>query len=364
MKTLKSVLSAAACVSCVGLIACGGGGSSSLSTHRESTATSPRTSASDEGNPAAILPAERPSGPVVLRIGDQSFTRSDVRGWMAAGESRQEVPVPPEYTACVKHQAKLPSKSGKHAASLSSSELKAQCATRYEDLKQQALQSIISSEWIVGEASDSGLPISESEVEHQLAQTVKSQFKSQAEFRRYLKKSGQTVKQLLLSIKAEIASTRILARLNSEATTSAALAKYYEENKLRFRVPERRDIELFRGKTPAIARQVMAKVKAGRDFSTIAKPISLYEEGSPLEDRTPGVLISAASNSVDKAIFAAKVGAFQGPFKVDGLYLVFKLKKITPRDQKSLAEVESLLKPRLVSGSRQATINRRTAMGE
>jgi hypothetical protein len=103
-------------------------------------------------------------------------------------ESVLQIPVPPDYTACVARW---------HAIATQPvhprpppRELQTKCAEEYKALQGQALGSLIISEWTLAEAAGQGISVKQGEVEHQLHVSEQKQYHSEAEFQKYLAATG------------------------------------------------------------------------------------------------------------------------------------------------------------------------------
>lgn len=93
----------------------------------------------------------------------------------------------------------------------------------------QALGFLITSEWVVGEATARGVSVSEAEVKQRFAQLVHESFPKAGSMQNYLSKSGQTEADLLARIKVELLSSKIAAKVSagkSAAQRSASLTTF------------------------------------------------------------------------------------------------------------------------------------------
>jgi phosphatidylethanolamine-binding protein (PEBP) family uncharacterized protein len=93
----------------------------------------------------------------------------------------------------------------------------------------QALGFLITSEWVLGEATARGVSVSEAEVKQRFAQLVHESFPKAGSLQKYLAKSGQTEADLLARIKVELLASRISAKVSagkSAAQRSASLTAF------------------------------------------------------------------------------------------------------------------------------------------
>jgi phosphatidylethanolamine-binding protein (PEBP) family uncharacterized protein len=93
----------------------------------------------------------------------------------------------------------------------------------------QALGFLITSEWVLGEATARGASVSEAEVKQRFAQLVHESFPKAGSMQKYLAKSGETEADLLARIKVELLASKIAAKVSagkSAAQRSAALTAF------------------------------------------------------------------------------------------------------------------------------------------
>ena len=137
----------------------------------------------------------------------------------------------------------------------------------------------------------------------------------------------------------------------------AQIAAYYNKNKARFAQPERRDLRIVLTKDIGTAQKAKSLIQSGTAFATVAKKYSI-DQASKSQG---GVLLAVAKGqqepALDKAVFAAKKGQLEGPIKTQFGYYVFKVQKITPASQQSLAQAKETIKQLLASQNQQKALD-------
>jgi hypothetical protein len=257
---------------------------------------------------------------VVVRVGQVAITRATVEHWMSATAGGQ-VSADPR-----KRQA----------------------------LRRQTISFLISSQWLLGEATADHLRITQAEIDGQLAKTKKVSFPGgAAELHEFLKTTGQSLADLILEAKAELAAAKIRQMLASRepAITPAQLASYYKYNKQRFVVPERRTIEITNRNSKAEALAIKHEVASGVSFASIAQRHWTLE--------LPPFVYSVARGSDGKlvrAIHAARPHVLTGPAYQHFDYFIFEVTQVTPRREKTLAEVRDLISKKLTTENRRRTL--------
>ena len=97
-------------------------------------------------------------------------------------------------------------------------------------LKDKVMSFLLTSEWVLGEASAQGVNVSEAEVQKRLGEVQKKQFKQPGELQKYLAKNHETMADLLLRVKLELIesaiSRKVTAAKHTAAEKKAALASF------------------------------------------------------------------------------------------------------------------------------------------
>ncbi len=305
-------------------------------------------------------------GDAVVSVDGKSITKDTFNHWMsvaaasssASAGAKPAVPVPPKYTACIA-QAETAAKATKGAKTPSQKELKSQCETQYKSLQSEVLGFLISSSWVLGEASSLGVKVSDKEVKKQFEKIKTQQFPKAAEFQKFLSTSGQTVSDLLLRVKLNLLSSKIQQKIVKEKSkvTQAEIAKYYKENPKRFGVAEKRDLLIILTKTEAQAKAAKAEVESGKSFESVAKKVSIDPTSKSNGGKLPGVVKGQEEKALDTAVFSAQKGKLTGPVKTPFGYYIFEVQKITPGSQQTLKQAEASIKAQLTATHQQKALS-------
>jgi hypothetical protein len=269
---------------------------------------------------------------VIVRVGEGTITKAALARWIAAMAPEHVAPDPPRYRACIVHQEAISPQSVK-------AELGEECQRQYQALRQQALDFLISSQWLIGEAADSGLRVSDHEVQARLEEGNASfpHPAAQADAR--------------FGIEAELSAAKIRQALirGEPKVTRAQIAKYYTQNIRRFERQEQRSFDIVeRLHSKAAARVVMRKIMLGTSLSKIAVHEEL--ERANIADTAPG------NRAIRRAIFVAKPGVLVGPMLLNNLYAVFAVTRIVPRVVQPLTRVQGSIETRLAEEQQRRTL--------
>jgi foldase protein PrsA len=304
-------------------------------------------------------------GDSVAVVDGTNITKASYDHWLgiaakSGGQPNGSIPKPPDFKDCVANKRKTLPKPAKGQPKVTDTQLKTQCKSEYDALKQQVMQLLISFEWIEGEAKARGVKVTDAEVKKQFETQKKASFPKDADYKKFLDQSGQTEKDILMRVKLDLLSNKIRDKITKDVgeVTDADVTKYYNENKERFAQPERRDLLVVLTKTEAKAKEARAAIEGGQDFGAVAKKFSIDPQSKAQGGKLPAVAKGQQDAGFDKAIFAAKKGALTGPVKTQFGYYVFRVTKITPASQQSEKEATATIKQLLESQNQQKALDK------
>jgi foldase protein PrsA len=306
-------------------------------------------------------------GDAVVKVGGNSITKTTFNHWMtiAAASSatttaaKPIVPEPPAYTACISH-LKAASLTTKGAKAPSEATLKTECEAQYKSLQTEVLGFLISSNWVLGEASELGISVPDATVKKEFAKIKDQEFPKAAEFQKFLATSGQTASDLLLRVKLNLLSTKIQQKvIKSKGTvTKAQIEKYYRENKAKLGVQEKRNLQIILTKTEAQALAAKKEIQGGASFSSVAKKVSIDPTSKAKGGVVNGVVKGEEEQALEGPVFSAKTNVLTGPIKTPFGYYLFVVKGITPGKEESLAAAEATIKQQLTATQEQTALSK------
>jgi foldase protein PrsA len=313
-------------------------------------------------------------GNSVAKVGDTSITKTDFNHWLkiaaissqgqsnpdvASGKAQAEIPDPPDYKACVANKAKTAPKPAKGQPAPTTAQFKQQCQTEYNGLRDQVLQFLISAQWIVGEADDQGVKVTDAEVEKQFETTKKQSFPKDADFQKFLKSSGMGLEDLKFRVKVQALSDKLRTKVTKgkDTVTDAQVKQYYDKNKSRFSQPERRDLLIVLTKTKAKADTALSALKGGQGFKSVAKKYSIDQASKNQGGKLSGVAKGQQEKALDDAIFKAPKGELVGPVKTQFGYYVLQVSKVTDAKQQSLEQSKASIKQILASDNQRKALD-------
>jgi foldase protein PrsA len=304
----------------------------------------------------------------VAKVGDAKITKSDFTHWLTAAAKQQAqstgqkpadavVPDPPNFTACVAAKAKQPVPKG--VPKPDPKALKTQCKQEYEGLKSQTLQFLISSQWLLQEAKARKITATDKEVKTTFDQQKKQSFPKEPDYKKFLTTSGQTETDLLYRVRLSVLTNKLQQSIvkSKSTVTQAQVQDYYNKNKARFAQPESRDLLVVLTPKKPAADQALAAINSGTPWGQVAKKYSKDDTSKSQGGKLPGVTKGQQEKTFDAAIFRAKKGKVVGPIKTQFGYYVFKVTKVTPAKQQTLAQVSTTIKNLLMSQGQQKALN-------
>ena len=315
-------------------------------------------------------------GNAVARVGDTSIKKDAYDHWVqvaalstaaqadpTAAQSgkrpKVSIPEPPDFKACVAAKAKTAPKPAKGQPKATDTQYKSQCKQEYEGLRDQVLQFLISSQWIEGESGDQGVKVTDAEVKKQFDTTKKQSFPKDADYKKYLTSSGTTEADLLFRVRIDTLSNKLRDKIikGKDKVPEAQIKAYYDKNKERFAMPERRDLRIVLTKTKAKADEALKQLDGGAPFKTVAKKYSIDQASK----EQGGVLLAVAKGQqekdLDAAVFAAEKGKLEGPVKTQFGFYVFRVSKITAASQQTQKESTVTIKQLLASQNQQKALD-------
>jgi len=139
-----------------------------------------------------------------------------------------EVPDPPNYTACINYEktATLPAHS--IIQPHTTSELKAKCKARYENIVRHMLHILINYQWVNQQAHAMSITITPQELQEGYTRLIRGLFPTETAYHNYLKATGETITDELQTTKSYLQATKLRNKLLQQHGIPGAI-KYFHE---------------------------------------------------------------------------------------------------------------------------------------
>jgi parvulin-like peptidyl-prolyl isomerase len=161
---------------------------------------------------------------------------------------------------------------------------------------------------------------------------------------------GYTTDDLLFRTRVQLLF-RQLVQKQTKPVTNADIAAYYAAHRSQFGAAETRNLHLVLTKTASQAQAAKSALSSGQSWDAVAKKYSI----DPSTKSRGGVLNNISKGQTDQALesaaFSAPVGKVVGPVHGQFGYYVIQVTKVTPGNQKSLAQSSALIRQTLTAQS-------------
>jgi len=216
--------------------------------------------------------------------------------------------------------------------------------------RKKALEFLISSSWLVGEAQEQGFSISKGAVEAGLLEKIDAAPNGRSGFEEEIASTGQTLADVKLEVKSILAATalRSAAAKHVPAVTSAEVARYYAHHRRSFYLPDRRvaylneDIHDY-SRAVAVARRVRPGARPTRPW---------FRE---VVSRSPG---GGDRERLVNMIFATTPGRVTTPALFNGRWVLAFVWKLIPAGIQPLVAVRGELSNNLAAQHREQALKR------
>jgi foldase protein PrsA len=311
-------------------------------------------------------------GNAVAKVQGTSITSAAFHHWIAVAavsstsgqltQAKAVAPEPPAYTACIARFKEIGEKELKAKAIKTvpaEAKLKSTCEQQYKTFKQEVMSFLLSSQWVLGEAAEMGVHVSDAEVHKQFLKIKTQQFPRAAEFEKFVASSGQSVSDLLLRVKLNMLSAKIQAKIAKQKAkvSDADIEKYYNQHKEQFGTVEKRNANLILTKTEAAAKAAKKEIESGKSFASVASRVSTDAVSKTHGGATTGIVKGQEAINLEMPLFAAKMHVLGGPVKTAFGFYLYEVTGITPGTQQPLAQAKPTIKAQLTATKNQEALS-------
>jgi foldase protein PrsA len=230
---------------------------------------------------------------------------------------------------------------------------------QYDELKETALNGLLEPVWVEGLAAELGISVTEKEVEEELKKLKKENFKTEAEYQKFLKEAHYTTEDVLQKVKLQTLSTEIQKTLkeNVSQPSKSEIENYYEAAKAtQFTQKASRDIRVVVNKDKNKAEEALAKLSkddTAKNWEKVAKELSEDTASKEAGGLKRAVTEESLEEPLAADVFGTPEGQVTGPIKTKQGYTVFEVENTTPEEVQELKTVESQIKGTLAQRAEQ-----------
>jgi foldase protein PrsA len=302
-------------------------------------------------------------GNAVATVNGDNIDKTQFNHWLNVASkssgTNSTVPDAPNFTKCVAAKRKTNPKPAKGQPKTTDDQLKKQCQTEYNALRDQVVGLLVSYKWIQGEADQQGVKVTDAEVKKSFDSQKKQNFPKAADFDKFLKTSGQTQEDILTRVKLDLLSQKIRDKVvkGKDQVSDAQIQAFYDKNKSRFTQPETRDLQIVLTKSQAKAQAARKALQSGQSWKSVVKKFSVDDASKANGGKLPGQAKGTLEKNLDAAAFAAPKGKLMGPVKTQFGYYVFRVTKVNAAKTQTVADAKSTIKQTLASQNQQKALD-------
>jgi foldase protein PrsA len=231
---------------------------------------------------------------------------------------------------------------------------------QYGALRDAAMSDLLLARWVLGEAEERGIAVSDTEINNQINQ-IKQQAGGQQGFQQLLKQSGFTLDQARERIALQLLSNQIQQRVLGKGQPSVSdeeIENFYEANRDQFTQPETRDVREIVNKDQAQVEQARAALEQDDSAANWKKVAAKFSSDRATKDSgglRKAVAQGQSEPKLDEQIFAedTEAGELIGPFKGQAGYYLIQVQKVTPEEVTPLERLSQQIKQQLAQGIQQ-----------
>ncbi len=228
---------------------------------------------------------------------------------------------------------------------------------QYASLEQQAMQSLILSKWVQGEAADRGITATQEDIDAELERIKEQSFSSEKEFEQFVKQSKFTEED----VQEQVELTLLRDRLEQEVIAKPEISDeeiedFYEVNIDSFKQPASRDVRVILNSSQAKAEQAKAELDADDSDKSWEQVARQYSQDQASKDRgglLEGLIEGQGDPQLEQEVFAAPEGELVGPFKTDRGWYVIEVTGSEPETTQPLSEARAAIEQQLAASRQQ-----------
>jgi parvulin-like peptidyl-prolyl isomerase len=206
---------------------------------------------------------------------------------------------------------------------------------QYEQVRDQALSTLLDTAWIQGEAERQGVEVTDKEVQDTFVELKNQNFQTEEEYQQFLQQSGLTQEDIDERVRLQVVSEKIQEQITNEtpAVTDEEAEEFYDANKAQFEQPESRNIRVIVNKDPAQVQAALTQLQADNSPESWKQVAAEFSTDPTSKDQggvRSGVTEGQFEDPLNTEIFDAPEGEVVGPVHTSVSDYVFQVDAITP----------------------------------
>jgi foldase protein PrsA len=232
---------------------------------------------------------------------------------------------------------------------------------KYDELREAAMGELLNRTWLQGEAEELGIEVTPRQIDTESAQIKAQNFKTPAEYEKFLKTSRFTGEEFRERVKLQLLSTAIQEQMTTAAppATDAEIEAFYEsERESQFTEPATREARIIVNEDKAKVEDAKAQLEkdnSAANWNEIAAEISEDPNTKDKGGLQAGLNeeLLASQPELSSALFDNAAGVIVGPTPAAGKYFVTEVVKLKPSKTQDFGEVRAQIKSQLDQQSQQ-----------
>lgn len=230
---------------------------------------------------------------------------------------------------------------------------------KYEELKEAALNELLDQIWILGQAEELDLTVTDKQIEEELETIKKQSFGSDEAYEKFLEESKYSQEDVNARVRLQLLSTQIQEKVTSEAPkpSSEEIQAYFDaEKESQFTTKDSRDVRIIlnsdKGEVEA-AKKLLEEDSSPKSWEKVATKYSSDPTSKSKGGLQEGITEEFLQGPLKTAVFEGATGELLGPIQFQGNFVVVEVVKLNPGKEQSLNEVKSQIEQTLGQETQQ-----------
>jgi parvulin-like peptidyl-prolyl isomerase len=229
---------------------------------------------------------------------------------------------------------------------------------QYEQVRDQALSTLLDTAWILGEAERQDVEVTDKEVQDTFTQLKDQNFQTEEEYQQFLQQSGLTQEDIDERVRLQVISQKIQEQItaDTEEVTDEEAREFYDTNRSQFEQPESRDIRVIVNQDPAQVEQALTQLQADNSPESWKRVAAQFSTDPASKDKggvRTGVTPDQYEDPLNTEIFDAPEGQVEGPVETTVATYAFQVDSITEGGETPFDEASEQIKEQLGQQAQQ-----------
>lgn len=214
---------------------------------------------------------------------------------------------------------------------------------QYNMLRNTAVNGLIETLWLRGEAAERGIVITEREVDARLEMVIEEQLGGQQQFEEFLETAMLTEEEAREQLESGLLTERLQEQVvpAEPEVSQEEIQTFYDDNIEQFQTPETRDVRTLLNPDEAAAQEafdLLTEDSSAASWKQVTADLSTDEATRDLGGLRQGLIEGQNEPALDEAIFGAEEGELIGPIEGEAGFYVAQVETINAAATQPLDE--------------------------